>query len=93
MRDEPLICPGRVAVSVKTPPNMCTPNPSSENEVTGKANRGDLLLRGFWARGTDCIVGVRVTDTNFYVKRALEKVLETQEKEKKRKYLEPCLED
>jgi hypothetical protein len=26
--------------------------------------RGDLLIRGFWERGTDCIIDVRVTDTD-----------------------------
>ncbi len=24
--------------------------------------RGDVLIRGLWARGTDCIIDVRVTD-------------------------------
>jgi hypothetical protein len=91
--DKPLICPGCVAVSVKTPPSMCTANPSSENEATGKDDRGDLLLQGFWARGTDCIVDVHVTDTDAksYVKRALAKVLETQEKEKNVSISSPVL--
>ncbi len=31
---------------------------------TGDKDRGDLLIRGFWARGTDAIVNVRVTDTD-----------------------------
>ena len=41
----------------------------------------------------DCIVDVRVTDTDApsYQSRDPIKVLETQEREKKRKYLEPCL--
>jgi hypothetical protein len=62
--------------------------------ATGEDERGDLLIRGFWASGTDCILDVRVTDTDskFYCKRAPSKVLESQEKEKKRKYLEACLE-
>jgi hypothetical protein len=74
---------------------MCAPNPSTENEATGEDNCGKLLLQGFWAGGNDCIVDVRVTDTDAksYVKQAPAKVLETQEKEKKRKYLEPCLEN
>jgi hypothetical protein len=55
---------------------------------------GELLIRGFWAQGTDCILYVRVTDTDAkpYSKRDPAKVLESQEKEKKRKCLEACLE-
>jgi hypothetical protein len=63
IRDEPLIRPGRVAENVKAPPTKCTPNQSPGTPATGE-DRGDLLLRGFWARGTECIVDVRVTDTD-----------------------------
>jgi hypothetical protein len=57
-------------------------------------DRGDLLIRGLWARGTDCIIDVRVTDTDCKSQRSSDpmKVLETHEKEKKKKYLKPCLE-
>ncbi len=47
-----------------------------------------LSIRGFWARGTGaCILDVRVTDTDAksYCKRPPTKVLESQQKEKKRK--------
>jgi hypothetical protein len=56
-------------------------------------DRGDILVRGFWTKGTDCIIDVRVTDTDAKSNRSKDpmKVLETHEKEKKRKYLEPCL--
>jgi hypothetical protein len=56
--------------------------------------RGDLLIRGFRARGTDLIVDVRVTDTDAksYRSRDPHKVLATQEREKKKKYLQSCLE-
>ena len=56
--------------------------------------RGDLLIRGLWARGTDCIIDVRVTDTDCKSQHSKDpmKVLETHEKEKKKKYLESCLE-
>jgi hypothetical protein len=42
----------------------------------------------------DCIVDIRVTDTDTksYYHRDTTKVLITQDKEKKRKYFEPCLE-
>ncbi len=56
--------------------------------------RGDLLVRGFWGRGTDCIIDVRVTDTDAKsnLNKDPAKVLEAHEKEKKRKYLKSCLE-
>jgi hypothetical protein len=67
--------------------------------ATGEDERCDLQIRGFWARGADCILDVGVTDTDVtdtdaksYCKRAPAKVLEQEEeKEKKRKYLEACL--
>jgi hypothetical protein len=34
----------------------------SEDDGTGKDERGVILIRGFWARGTDCILDIRVTD-------------------------------
>ena len=89
IRDEPLIHTGRKAENVNTcPASQASDKPSSEDE------RGDILLRGFWERGTDCIVDVRVTDTDAksYRHRDPDKVIATQEKEKKRKYLEACLE-
>jgi hypothetical protein len=95
IRDEPLIRPGRVAEKTITCPASGTDSKSSkEKESTGESDRGDLLLRGFWARGTDCIVDVRVTDTDAksYCHRAPDKVLESGEKLKKKKYLEACLE-
>jgi hypothetical protein len=56
--------------------------------------RGDLLIGGFWARGMDVIIAVRVTDTDAtsYWSRDPHKVLATQEREKKKKYLQSCLE-
>jgi hypothetical protein len=54
-------------------------------------DRGDVLIRGFWARGTDCIIDVR-TDAKSNRSKDPHKVLEAHEREKKRKYLEPCLE-
>ena len=54
----------------------------------------DLLIRGLWAHGTDCIIDVWVTDTDCKSQRSKDpmKVLKTHEKEKKKKYLESCLE-
>jgi hypothetical protein len=71
----------------------CPTNHTSKKPAS-KDDRGDILLCGFWARGMDCIIDVRVTDTDAksYHYRDPAKVLITQEKEKKCKYLEPCLE-
>jgi hypothetical protein len=57
-------------------------------------DRGNLLIRGFWAHRTDAIINVRVTDTDAksYCLRNLHKVLAQQERKKKRKYLNACLE-
>ena len=56
-------------------------------------DRGDLLIRSFWDHATDLIVDVRITDTDAksYKSRDPAKVLASQEREKKKKYLEPCL--
>jgi hypothetical protein len=48
-----------------------------------------------WARGTDCIIDVRITDVNAASNQSMDpqKVLTTHEREKKKKkYLEACLE-
>ncbi len=80
IRDEPLIRPCRNADKE----NTCPTRPTSEKPAS-KDDRGDILLRGFWARGTDCIVDVRVTDTDAksYRHRDPAKVIATQEREKK----------
>ena len=56
--------------------------------------RGDLHIRGFWTKGTDCIVDVRMTDTDStsYLKKDPANVLAQQENEKKRKYSKKCTE-
>jgi hypothetical protein len=42
-----------------------------------------LLIRGFWERGTDCIIDVRVTDTDAKnISKDPAKVLEAHEKRK-----------
>jgi hypothetical protein len=84
-----LIHPCRSAEKVNTCPVIhSSDKPASEDD------RGDILLRGFWARGTNCIMDVRVTDTDAKSCRHRDpvKVIATQEKEKKHKYLEACLE-
>jgi hypothetical protein len=86
VRDEPLIH-GRANENMKPSPNKIINQNIDKEAATGEDERGDLLIRGFWTAGTDCILDVRVTDTDakYYCKRTPLKVLESQEKEKKRK--------
>ena len=53
---------------------------------------GDVFVQGLWSTGQDAILDIRVTDTDqaSYVTRDPERVLQSHEKEKKRKYLRPC---
>jgi hypothetical protein len=60
--------------------------------ITEKEDYGDVLIQGIWERGTDCILDVRVTDTApTYQMKDPSKVLEAAECLKKKKYLQPCL--
>jgi len=67
------------------------PSASSSSEFLN-ADRGDILIRGFWEGSTDTIIDVRVTnlDSKSYKNLPLKKALERQEKEKKNKYCKPC---
>ncbi len=87
--NKPLICSCCAAEKITT----CPSKPTSDKPAS-KDDRGDILLCGFWARSTDCIMDVRVTDTDAksYRHKDPAKVLITQEKERKGKYLEACLE-
>jgi hypothetical protein len=93
--NEPLIH-GCATEKVKTSPDKITTQNIDEEAATGEDERGDLLVRGFWTAGADCILDVRVTDTDSKscCKRTpFKQVLESQEKEKKRKHLGACLEN
>eukprot|EP00978_Attheya_sp_CCMP212_P022973 scaffold69486_cov57-Attheya_sp.AAC.11 len=75
-------------------PNRCQfVNHPPSTVVRDNDNHGDLMIRGFWLRGTNCIVDVRITDldSKSYLKKSSDKVLAGQGQEKKRKYLAPCL--
>ena len=54
-----------------------------------KGERGDAGCHGFWERGRNTIFDIRITDTEAptYRNQDYDKVLATQEKEKKKKYL------
>ena len=71
--------------------NTDTNRPSKHTANDGK--RGDILMRGLYQRGLDCIIDVRVTDLDCKSNRNQdpEKVLARQEKQKKTKYLQACL--
>eukprot|EP00978_Attheya_sp_CCMP212_P035085 scaffold150777_cov30-Attheya_sp.AAC.1 len=68
------------------------PQPNDQ-QATPEGLRGDLLVRCFWSKQTSCIIDVRIcdTDSNSYLSSTPEKVLRKQELEKKKKYLQPCL--
>jgi hypothetical protein len=87
IRDEPLIHPCRVAKEDKKSPTSITSQPVS------KSDRGDIFVRGLWDPQTGCILDVRVTDLDQPSQISMDpaKVLRKHENEKKRKYLQPCL--
>jgi hypothetical protein len=70
-------------------------HPISRNlrKSLGEEHR-DVLIHGLWARRMDCIIDIRVTDTNAKsnISRDPAKVLEQHKWEKKKKYLKDCLE-
>ncbi len=98
VRDEPTIYPhGCASENVKKAQE--TPSASKSPIVRPKSlscdeDRGDLLIQGLWARGTDCIIDVRVTDLDCKSNRSKDphKVLAQHEQAKKKKYLEACTE-
>ena len=65
---------------------------SESADTADTSDRGDVLCRGLWSNGQDAILDIKITDTDqaSYVKRDPEKVLQSHEKEKKKKYLRPC---
>lgn len=93
VRDEPLIHPVSKPAqkdAAKNPPDDA--NPSSDQD-TKDGERGDILIRGLFQRGSDCIIDVRVTDLDCKSQRNKdpEKVLQNHEQQKKSKYLQACL--
>ena len=68
--------------------------PQTGIECEFEADRGDLLIKGFWDRSTDCIIDVRIYDANqpSHSTRKPVSIRKYAENEKKNKYLEPCVE-
>jgi hypothetical protein len=93
VRVEPLIKMDSNADTDKAElPTTCDNNPP-EMIPAKDGLRGDILVRGLFQRGLESIVDVRVTDTDAasYRNRDPAKILANQEKEKKSKYLQSCL--
>lgn len=85
VRDEPLIHPCRGTTELRDSTS------GIEMEIQ---ERGDLLVRGFWTQNTDCIIDVRICDVNqpSYLVRKPSSIIKSSENDKKRKYLDACLE-
>ena len=70
--------------------------PPTEPLLALTGERGDLAIRGFWEKQTECIFDVRITNTDALSRieqsKSVKGCLEAQEKEKKDKYLKSCLE-
>ncbi len=73
--------------------NQGEANGNTTTTTVGPAIRGDVACRGFWTRGTTTIFDVRITDTTCgsYRRSHHKVVLDNQEKEKKKKYNDACL--
>jgi hypothetical protein len=88
---EPMIHYRRTAEEIKAKEPK---SPVQRLSRSSDKERGDLLIPGFWACGVDVIVDVHMTDTGakLYWSGDPHKVLATQEREKKKTYLQSCLE-
>jgi hypothetical protein len=94
LRNKPLILASCPAVKMSELDQKDQPAVSRNLHKNRGEIRGDVSIRGLWNRGTDCIIDVRVTDTDAKSNLSKDpaKVLEAHEKEKKKKYLGACLE-
>jgi len=73
-------------------PSAHAPSAASASLPTPTDDCGDLLLCGLWSSATDCILDVRIADTEAKTYQAKDpmKVLASHEKNKKKNYLAPC---
>jgi hypothetical protein len=60
---EPMIHSRRTAEETKAKEPKAK-SPVQRLSHSSDKERGDLLIQGFWARGTDIIVDIRMTDTD-----------------------------
>ena len=91
VRDEPLINPCRGQEKERTT-NMQDAKTGLIAEINSE--RGDVLIRGFWERSTDCIIDVRICDVHqpSHANRKPASILKSSENDKKKKCLQPCME-
>ena len=91
-RDEPTINARRDLQSLLLGTTLTEPSAGLSSEIN--SDQGDLLARGFWDKGTDCIVDIRVFDVHqpSHLARKRENIIKLAEIEKERKYVNPCLE-
>jgi hypothetical protein len=96
VRVEPLILHDSTPTQEDEPP-LDTPNANqktnTQHPIANDSKRGDILIRGLFERGTECIIDVRVTDLDCKSSRNTDpdKVLKRHERQKKAKYLQACL--
>ena len=67
-------------------------NVDEEGRMELSNERGDVMIRGLWEQQKDCIVDIIVTnvDATSYLKRDVDSIITSQEKEKNDKYQEAC---
>ena len=91
VRTEPRITLGRPALAPIDPADSSHAPTPSDPVIQ---DRGDLLVRGFWHRGTDCIFDVSLVDVDSPGRRdrgvTAAKALSQREKAKKTKYQAQC---
>ena len=94
VRDEPTIHTIRAAEPRSSPGKPAGPAVKRLFQNNRTEDRGDILVRGLWACGTDCIIDVQVTDLDCKSNRSKDphKILAQHERAKKMKYLEACSE-
>jgi hypothetical protein len=93
VRDEPRIHTSRAAEPKSSPEKQESPAVKHLFQNNCTEEHGDILVRGLCACGTDCIIGVPITDVDAKSQQSKDphKALEAHEIEKKKKYLKACL--
>ena len=92
MCNDPLINTGRAMKEGKEQTTGSPPNYTPASKETSD-QKGYLLIRDLWQRGTNSIRNMHVVnnDALSHQNKSLEKCLQTSEKEEERNYLEACL--
>ena len=91
---EPMIFYGTGVVAGQGASRGSRADGKTRSDKAGDEARGDVLVHGLWKRGEDCVLDIRVTDTDAksYSSSSSAKVLEKAAKQKKDKYLDACIE-